>query len=137
MNPEGAVTTIQVYGRLGRAPEKRTTAVGKAMVTGSMVVDLRRNGEMPEWFSLIAFGTIGEALERHATGDMVAISGRLTKAGWTGRDRAEGSGFSVCVDSIASARTVRPRRPKVQSRDEYERPRDEQDAVPFDDPLGC
>jgi len=90
--------------------------------------DLGRDGEMPEWFSLIAFGTISEVLAKHAKGDMVAISGRLTKAAWTGRDGAERSGFSVCVDSIASARTVRPRKPKVQSRDE-------QGAAPFDDPL--
>jgi hypothetical protein len=27
------------------------------------------------------------------------------------------------------------RKPEVQSRDEYERPRNEKDAVPFDDPL--
>jgi len=122
------MTTIQVYGRLGRAPEQRTTAAGKAMVTGAMVVDLGRDGEMPEWFSLVAFGTISEVLAKHAKGDMVAISGRLTKAAWTGRGGAERSGFSVCVDSIASARTVRPRKPKVQSRDE-------QGAAPFDDPL--
>ena len=37
-------------------------------------------------------------------------------------------GFSVLVDSIASARTVRPGKPKV-------RPRYEQGGVPFDDPL--
>ena len=99
-------TTIQIYGRLGRAPEQRSTAAGKAMVNGAMVVDLRRDGEMPEWFSLVAFGTIDEALARHAKGDMVAVSGRLTKSAWTGRDGAERSGFSVLVDSIASARTV-------------------------------
>jgi len=40
----GGVTTIQIYGRLGRAREQRTTADGKAMVTGSMVVRARRRG---------------------------------------------------------------------------------------------
>lgn len=102
------MTTIQLYGRLGRTPEQRTTAAGKAMVTGAMVVDLGRDGEMPEWFSLVAFGTLGEVLARHAKGDMVAVSGRLTKSAWTGRDGVERSGFSVLVDSIASARMVRP-----------------------------
>jgi single-stranded DNA-binding protein len=120
-------TTIQIYGRLGRAPEQRTTTAGKAMVTGAMVVD-GRDGGMPEWFSLVAFGTIGEVLAKHDKGDMVAVSGRLTKSAWTGRDGAERAGFSVCVDSIASARTVRPGKPKA-------RPRHEQGAVPFDDEL--
>jgi single-strand DNA-binding protein len=106
------VTTIQLYGRLGRVPEQRTTEAGKGMVTGAMVVDLERDGEMPEWFSIVAFGTIGEALAKHAKGDMVAISGRLSKSSWTGKDGAERSGFSVCVDSIASARTVRPGKAK-------------------------
>jgi single-strand DNA-binding protein len=121
-------TTIQIYGRLGRAPEQRTTAAGKAMVTGAMVVDLGRDGGMPEWFSLVAFGTTGEALARHAKGEMVAVSGRLTQSAWTGRDGTERSGFSVLVDSMASARTVRPGGPKVKSRDDY-------GGVPFDDSL--
>jgi hypothetical protein len=68
------------------------------MVTGAVVVNLGRDGEMPEWFSLVAFGTISEVLTRH-------------------REGAERVGLSVCVDSIASARKVRPRKRKVQSRD--------------------
>ncbi len=106
------MTTIQLYGRLGRIPEQRTTAAGKAMVTGAIVVDLGRDGEMPEWFSLAAFGTAGEALARHAKGDMIAVSGKLTKSVWTGKDGVERSGFSVLVDTLASARTVRPGKPK-------------------------
>jgi single-stranded DNA-binding protein len=76
------------------------------MVTGAMVVDLGRAGEMPEWFSLAAFGTIGEALAKHGQGDMMAIGGRLSKSTWTGWDGTERVGFSVLVDSIASARTL-------------------------------
>jgi single-stranded DNA-binding protein len=81
------------------------------MITGAMVVDLGRDGEMPEWFSLVAFGTIGKALAKHGKGDMAAVSGRLTKSAWTGRDGAERTSFSVCVDGIASARAVRPGKP--------------------------
>ena len=32
-----------------------------------------RDAEAPEWFSLVAFGTIAEALAKHAKDDMVAI----------------------------------------------------------------
>ncbi len=118
------MTTIQLYGRLGRVPEQRTTAAGKAMVTGAIVVDLGRDGEMPEWFSLAASGTAGEALARHGKGEMIAVSGRLTKSSWTGQDGAERSGFSVLVDTIASARTVRPGKAKAA-----------RGGVPFDDAL--
>ncbi|MDQ3777205.1 MAG: single-stranded DNA-binding protein [Pseudomonadota bacterium] len=106
--PTKMTTTIQFYGRLCRPPEQRTTAAGKPMTTGTMVVDLGRDAEAPEWFSLVAFGTIAEALAKHAKDDMVAISGRLTKSSWKSRDGVQRTGFSVLVDSIQSARTVRP-----------------------------
>ncbi len=128
------MTTIQIYGRLGRAPEQRTTAAGKAMVIGSMVVDLGRDAEAPEWFSLAAFGTAGEVLARHAKGDMVAVSGKLTKSTWTGKNGAERSGFSVFVDSITSARTVRPGKPKAEIRRRAVAANGEGGA-PFDDRL--
>ena len=114
------MTTIQLYGRLGRAPEQRTTAAGKAMVTGAMVVDLGRDGEMPEWFSLVGFGTIGEVLSKHDKGDMVSVSGKLTKSSWTSKDGTERSGFSVLIDSIASARTVRPVKAQKPGREHAE-----------------
>lgn len=97
-----------VVRRLCRPPEQRTTAAGKPMTTGTIVVDLGRDAETPEWFSLVAFGTIAEALAKHAKDDMVAISGRLTKWSWKSRDGVQRTGFSVLVDSIQSARTVRP-----------------------------
>jgi single-strand DNA-binding protein len=120
------MTTIQLYGRFGKAPEERSTKTGKPMVTASMVTDLGRDAEAPEWFSLVAFGTIGEVLAKHNKGDMAAISGRLTKSVWTSKDGTQRSSFSVLVDSLMSARTVRPGKPKA-------RPRDEQ--APFDDEL--
>jgi single-stranded DNA-binding protein len=82
---------------------------------------------MPEWFSLVAFGTICEVLAKHDKGDMVAVSGRLTKSAWTGRDGAERAGFSV-VDGIASARTARPGKPKARC-EHAEKPFD--DAIQF------
>jgi single-stranded DNA-binding protein len=106
--PTKMTTTIQFYGRLCRPPEQRTTAAGKPMTTGTMVVDLGRDAETPEWFSLVSFGTIAEALAKHHKDDMVAISGRLTKSLWKSRDGVQRTGFSVLVDSIQSARTVRP-----------------------------
>ena len=79
-----------------------------------MVVDLGRDAEAPELFSLVAFGTIAEALAKHAKDDMVAISSRLTKSSWKSRDGVQRTGFLVLVDSIQSGRTVRaPKAPKA------------------------
>lgn len=101
------MTTIQMYGRLGRDPERRTTMGGKEMVTASMVVALGRDAEMPEWFSLVAFGGNGEDLATHSKGDMLSVSGRLTKSAWMGKDGEGRSGLSVLIDLISSARTVK------------------------------
>jgi single-strand DNA-binding protein len=122
------VTTIQIYGRLYRAPEKRTTGAGKPMTTAGLVVELGRGVEMPEWISLVAFGRIGEVLARHAKGDMVAVGGRLSKSSWTAQDGSVHTGFSVLIDSIASARTVRPGK---ASRARRERADEFNDAIPF------
>ena len=100
------MTTIQLYGRLGRTPEQRTTGTNKLMTCSSMVADLGRGEEQPEWFSLVTFGTSSEILALHDKGDMVAVSGRITKSSWKAKDGTERLGFSVLVDWIASARTV-------------------------------
>lgn len=77
------------------------------------------------WVREIAFGTTSEVLAKHQKGEMIAISGKLTKSSWTGRDGVERSGFSVLVDTIASARTVRPGKRGAPARG----------GVPFDDEL--
>ncbi|MGH8659724.1 MAG: single-stranded DNA-binding protein [Gammaproteobacteria bacterium] len=102
------MTTIQLYGRLGRDPEERTTAGGKSMVTASMVVNLGRDEELSEWFSLVAFHKVGERLALHVKGDMVAVNGKLSKNTWNGKDGEKRSGFSVLVDCLASAKAAAP-----------------------------
>ena len=114
------MTTIQIYGRLYRAPEERTTGAGKPMTTAGVVVDLGRGAEMPEWISLVAFGRISEVLARHDKGDMVAVGGRLSKSAWTAQDGTAHTGFSVLVDSIAGARTARPGKARIKREDAEE-----------------
>jgi single-stranded DNA-binding protein len=72
--------------------------------------------------SASVFEEKAHALVGLTKGSEVYIEGRLFLNAWTGRDGVERTGFSVCVDSIASARTVRPGKPKVQSRDTFDDP---------------
>ncbi|MGI8425287.1 MAG: single-stranded DNA-binding protein [Actinomycetota bacterium] len=104
------MTTIQLYGRLYRGPEERTTGAGKPMVTSAMVVDLGRGEEQPEWFSLVSFGRISEVLAKHVKGDMVAVGGRLSKSTWKAQDGTAHTGFSVLMESRVLARCARERR---------------------------
>jgi hypothetical protein len=58
---------------------------------------------------------------------MVAVGARLSKSAWKAQDGTAHRGFSVLVDSIASARTVRPGKAKAKRADA--------EAVPFDDAI--
>jgi single-stranded DNA-binding protein len=80
------------------------------MATASIAVEAGRPGEdsITEWVGVIAFGSAGETLCRHTKGDLINVMGPLTKSTFTGRDGQERSGWSLAVESILSARTVRP-----------------------------
>ena len=102
------------------------------MVTASLAVDAARFGEaeLTEWFSIVAFGKVGEALTRHQKGDLLAVMGALHRTHFAGRDGEQRQGWGLTVESIDSARTVRPgsqRRPA--------QPRTT--ARPFDDDISA
>ncbi len=80
------------------------------MVTVSLAVNAGRPDadEETQWFNLIAFGRVAKDLARHGKGDLVACMGGLTKNRYTARDGQEREGWSVNIESIVSARTVRP-----------------------------
>jgi len=129
---------VSVYGRLGADHVERTTASGKTMVTGTLAVNVARPGTDPatEWFGLAAFGKVGEVLARHAKGELVAVMGALHRRSWTDCDGNERARWSLTVESILSARTVRPSGGKRRPADQ---PAPAQgaagDGAPFDDPL--
>ncbi len=99
-----------IYGRLGADPVERETRNGKEMVTVSLAVNAGRPdvGEETQWFNLVAFGRAAKDMMRHAKGDLLAAMGPLHRTRFTGRDGQEREGWSLNVESIGSARTVRP-----------------------------
>jgi single-strand DNA-binding protein len=99
-----------MHGRLGSNPVERQTKSGKSMVTVSAAVSVGRPGEteVTEWIGLIAFGKAAELLARQRKSDIVAAMGTLTKSTYTARDGTERTNWSLTVESLISARTVRP-----------------------------
>ena len=90
---------------------ERTTKNNKTMVTGTMACDVAgygSDGEDTEWYSLAAFGNRGDDLARHKKGDLLACMGQLTRRRYKAHDGTDREGWSVTVDAIVSARTVRP-----------------------------
>ena len=128
-----------IYGRLGADPVERETRNGKAMVTASLAVDASRPdaGEETVWISLAAFGRAGKALARHAKGDLVAAMGALYRNRFTGRDGVEREGWSLTVEAIVSARTVRPSggRKRTESAKPAPAGTPTDDRAPFDDAI--
>src|SRR5690349_25081895 len=81
------------------------------MATASIAVDGSRGygPDKTEWISLIAFGKAGDELARHSKGDLIAAIGQLSRSRFTGRDGVERAGWSLAIESLLFARTVRPR----------------------------
>ncbi len=102
--------TASLYGRLGADPVERQTKNDKLMVTASVAVDAARHGAdaYTAWFNLVAFGRAAEALARHVKGDLIGCMGGLHRSRYTARDGQERESWSLTVESIVSARTVRP-----------------------------
>lgn len=95
-----------VYGRLGNDPKRLETSSGKLMVVGSMAVTLpMRDEEHTTWIGLVAFGKAAETLNRQEKGDLISVSGRCQMNVWNDGAKQQ---MQVVVDSIVSARSVRP-----------------------------
>ena len=129
-----------VYGRLGADPIERETRGGKPMATVSIAVNAARPDADPdtEWFSLIAFGQAAKDLLHHAKGDLCALMGALQRTRYTAHNGEEREGWSLTVESIVSARTVRPGGGRTSRRREVSMARAGASAGngrPFDDPI--
>lgn len=79
---------------------------------------------------------VGAVAPRLTKGAELYREARLSLGNWTGRDGEPKAGLNLPAWVVQPMGQIGRRKPKVESRDEYERPRDEQDAMPFDDPLG-
>ena len=125
------MTQIAGYGRLGKDPVRRTTKDDKLMVTASLAVDVDRITDGPEpspwWLNLIAFGAQAESLERHERGEMISVSGPLERSYWTDQSGEVRERWGVLVESLVSARTVRPGHRKARKKEPA--PRKEQRAL--------
>ena len=128
-----------VYGRLGGDPVERETRTGKEMVTVSCAVNAGRPDadEETQWFNLIAFGRAAKDLARHAKGDLVGCMGPLTKNRYTAHNGQEREGWSLIIESIVSARTVRPGggRKRTEAAKAAPAGATPDDAAPFNDPI--
>jgi single-strand DNA-binding protein len=101
---------ISAHGRLGQDPQSLTTKSGKPMARASLAVDVTpHNGETPEteWFNVVGFGRAAEDLLRCHKGNLVAVSGSLSRNRWTAKDGTEKVTWQVVAEDLHGAATVR------------------------------
>ncbi len=74
---------------------------------------------------------------RHVKGDLLACMGALTKNHYTAHDGQEREGWSLTVDAIVSARTVRPGggRKRAEAAKAAPAGASAGNGAPFDDPI--
>ncbi len=105
---------VQVIGRLGKDPEKRTTRNGTAYVVFSVAVDRRwkgRDGSLKketDWFNVEAWGKLGDICVSYLSkGRLIFLEGRLRT------DRYEYEGETrYFTKVIASRMQMLDRQPK-------------------------
>lgn len=132
---------ITLRGRLGADPVSRQTANGSAMATGSIAVSLpSREADETEWFNLIAFGRVAEALGGHRKGDALAVMGELQLNVWTTKTGEERRDLQIIVESIMTPRRARLVSNGTPSKSKKQKPQGEAEtagnlAEPFDDEI--
>ena len=92
--PDG-LNKVMLIGNLGKDPEMRYTANGRAVTTFSLAVNRSYGGgpggderkEETEWFTVVTWEKLAELIGQHLQkGRKVYVEGRLTSRSWDGPD---------------------------------------------------
>ncbi|HMA37536.1 MAG TPA: single-stranded DNA-binding protein [Chloroflexia bacterium] len=93
----------QLIGNLGKAPEMKYTANGKAVTTFSVAVDRpSRNGHAEtDWFRVVAWEGLAEACNQYLEqGSKVFVEGRLQTRSWEGQDGQKHYATEVVAEDV-------------------------------------
>lgn len=108
-----APATISVNGRLGRDPERKTSASGTAYTRASIAYNVGfGDNEKTVWCSLTIFGKAGERFAQHATkGSLVYVAGEPSVEAWTNKNSGEiNAQLAIVVDrwTFVGPKTAHP-----------------------------
>jgi single-strand DNA-binding protein len=112
-----SLNRIELIGRIGHEPHRRSTADGQAMTKLSLATDRpTRAGNPPEteWHQVVCWGALAEfAAQYVTTGRLVFVAGRLTYWRHEGADRR----IRRSAEVMASELILLDRRPDGASQD--------------------
>lgn len=112
-----SINKVLILGRVGKDPEVKMTANGKAVCNFSVATSEKINGEeRVEWHSISLFGKTAEiAGEYLSKGSQVFIEGRIQYRQWQDKDGNKKSMTEILGSNI----TLMGGKPKRESDTEY------------------
>ena len=111
------MNSITLVGRLGTAPEGKTTTTGQKVVTFSLGVDRRgkNNQKETDWIDCTAWGKTGDFVEAYAKkGDRFGVVGSLQTRSWTASDGSKRKAYFVLIDKAELLEPKRTEEPKPE-----------------------
>ena len=120
------LNSVQLIGNLGRDPEMRYTASGKAVANLRLAVTTGfGENQRTDWFQVVAWDKLAEACNRYlAKGSRIFVAGRLQIRQWEGND-----GQTRYATEVVARRVIFLDRPNGGTSDEGEG--DEEPDIPF------
>ncbi len=121
-----SMNKVMLLGNLGRDPEVRYTASGKAVATFTVATSFQwrdqdgNNQERTEWHRVVAWGRLGEVCGEYLSkGKQVFIEGRIQSREWEDQDGNK----RTTVEIIANDMIMLGGGGQSQSRTDQEQPR--------------
>lgn len=96
--------TATVTGNVGKAPELKTTASGKAMASFSIASTQKREGKEPvtTWVDVVCFDEQADVVSQSVNkGDRLVVSGRVQLEKFTRKDGTEGQSLRMIADEVS------------------------------------
>jgi single-strand DNA-binding protein len=120
------LNSVVLMGRLGAAPEPRTTQNGTSVLTFSLAVErdfAGQDGKRPvDWITCVAWRQTADFIVKYFDkGDQIAVTGRLQVRPWTDQQGNKRTATEVVVDSAYFAGAKRTQQaPPPADADGYE-----------------
>lgn len=120
------LNSVVLMGRLGAAPEPRTTQSGTSVLTFSLAVErdfAGQDGKRPvDWITCVAWRQTADFIVKYFDkGDQIAVTGRLQVRPWTDQQGNKRTATEVVVDSAYFAGAKRTQQsPPPADADGYE-----------------
>ncbi len=128
-----SLNKVLLLGNLGRDPEVRYTASGKAVATFTLATSSKwrdqdgNDQERTEWHRVVAWGRLGEVCGEYLSkGKQVFIEGRIQTRDWEDQD----GNRRTTVEIIANDMIMLGGSGGTQGRDYEERPRSQTPSRP-------